>query len=126
MIKFGITDRVYLPGSIGNISEWYERADIFILSSIVEGFPNVLLEAMTYGLPSISFDCDTGPRDIIQDGDNGILVNPNDKELGLSNAMDKIIINQAFRSKIGNNAMLLREKYSVINIIKKWNNILDA
>lgn len=125
-MKFGITDRLHLPGSIGNMSEWYERADLFVLSSIVEGFPNVLLEAMTYGLPSISFDCDTGPRDIIQDGDNGILVNPNDKELGLSNAMDKIIANQEFRGKIGNNAMLLREKYSVINIIKKWNNILDV
>ena len=126
VVNFGITDRVYFPGSIGNIGEWYERADLFILSSIVEGFPNVLLEAMTYGLPCISFDCDTGPRDMIQDGVNGLLVNPNDKELGLSNAMDKIISNQEFRSKIANNSILLRDKYSVGNIIKKWNNVLDV
>jgi len=81
---------------------------------------------MAYGLPCISFDCDTGPRDIIQNGVNGILVNPNDKELGLSNAMDKIISNQEFRRKIANNSILLRDKYSLSNIIQKWNNILDV
>ena len=99
-MNFGITDRVHFPGSVGNIGEWYERADLFVLSSIVEGFPNVLLEAQTYGLPCISFDCDTGPRDIIQDEYNGILVDPNEKELGLSNAIDKIIVNQEFRQNL--------------------------
>ena len=124
-MNFGITDRVHFPGSVGNISEWYERADLFVLSSIVEGFPNVLLEAQTYGLPCISFDCDTGPRDIIQDEYNGILVDPNEKELGLSNAIDKIIVNQEFRQNLAKNSILLREKYSISNIIQKWNNILD-
>lgn len=123
--NFGITDRVHFPGSVGNISEWYERADLFVLSSIVEGFPNVLLEALTYGLPCISFDCNTGPRDIIQDGFNGILVDPNEKELGLSNAIDKIIVNQELRLNLSKNSILLRKKYSISNIIQKWNNILD-
>ena len=123
--NFGITDRVHFPGSVGNISEWYERADLFVLSSIVEGFPNVLLEALTYGLPCISFDCDTGPRDIIQDGFNGILVDPNEKELGLSNAIDKIIVDQELRLNLAKNSILLRKKYSISNIIQKWNNILD-
>tara|TARA_B100001093_G_C26799407_1_gene1002651 strand:- start:646 stop:1758 length:1113 start_codon:yes stop_codon:yes gene_type:complete len=124
-INFGLHDRVYFPGSIGNMSEWYERADLFVLSSIVEGFPNVLLEAMTYGLPCISFDCDTGPRDMIQDGENGILVNPDNKESGLSKAMDKIISNQELRHKIANKSILVREKYSINSIIEKWNNILN-
>jgi GalNAc-alpha-(1->4)-GalNAc-alpha-(1->3)-diNAcBac-PP-undecaprenol alpha-1,4-N-acetyl-D-galactosaminyltransferase len=125
-VELGLTDRVFFPGSVGNISEWYERADLFVLSSIVEGFPNVLLEAMTYGLPCISFDCDTGPRDMIQNGVNGILVNPSDKESGLTYAMNQIISNQEFRKKIAYNSVLLREKYSVSNVIKKWNKILDA
>ena len=123
--ELGITDRVFFPGKVGNISEWYKRADLFVLSSIVEGFPNVLLEAMSYGVPSISFDCDTGPRDMIQDGINGILVDPNEKELGLSNAIDKIIANQELRYNLAKNSILLREKYSINNIIQKWNNILD-
>ena len=125
LVDFDITDRVYFPGRVGNMSEWYERADLFVLSSIVEGFPNVLLEAMAYGLPCISFDCDTGPRDMIRDGVNGILVNPDEKELGLSNAMDKIISNKELRSNIVNNSILLRDKYSVSNIIQKWDNALD-
>jgi len=107
------------------MSEWYERANIFVLSSVVEGFPNVLLEAMAYGLPCISFDCDTGPRDMIQDGINGILVSPNEKELGLSKAIDKFISNEDFRSSIANNSILLRDKYSVGNIIQKWNDVID-
>jgi glycosyltransferase involved in cell wall biosynthesis len=125
VVDFGLTDRVCLPGSVGNISEWYERADLFVLSSLVEGFPNVLLEAMTYGLPCISFDCNTGPRDMIQNGFNGILVNPDHKDLGLTNAMNKIISNQEFRDKIANNSILLRERYTIRNIIKKWNKVLD-
>ena len=124
-INLGIGDRVYLPGSIGNISDWYERADLFVLSSIVEGFPNVLLEAMTYGLPCISFDCDTGPRDMIKDGVNGILVSPKDKEVGLSNAMDKIISDNEFARTISDNSILVRDKYSISNIMQEWNDILD-
>jgi len=120
-----LIDRVYFPGKVGNMSEWYERANMFVLSSVVEGFPNVLLEAMAYGLPCISFDCDTGPRDMIQDGINGILVNPNEKDLGLSNAINKIISSEKFSSSIANNAILLREKYSVDNIMQKWSDVIE-
>ena len=84
----------------------------------------MLLEAMAYALPCISFDCDTGPRDIIQDGVNGILVNPKEKGLGLLNAINKMISNEKFRSNIANNSILLRDKYSVSNIMQKWDNVL--
>lgn len=120
-----IGNRVYLPGSVGNIADWYLRADLFILSSSVEGFPNVLLEAMVYGLPCISFDCDTGPRDMIQDGENGILVEPEEKELGLLKALDAMISNPELRNEVSNNSKLLRDKYSVVNIMKKWDEVLE-
>lgn len=120
-----LVDRVYLPGKVGNMSDWYERANMFVLSSVVEGFPNVLLEAMACGLPCISFDCDTGPRDIIQDGINGILVRPNEKDFGLYEAIDNVISNEGFRVSIAKNATLLRDKFSVGNIIQKWNDVID-
>ena len=121
-----VSSRIFLPGSAGNMSEWYERADLFVLSSAVEGFPNVLLEAMSYGLPSISFDCDTGPRDMIQDGFNGVLINPEDRESGLIKALEKMITDTPFRRSIAENSILIRDKYSVESIMQKWNNVLDS
>ena len=125
LLDLSLGDRVHLLGSVGNIADWYKRADLFVLSSMAEGFPNVLLEAMTYGVPSISFDCDTGPRDMIRDGVNGILVDPKEKESGIVNALNMMINDEKLRLDIANNSVLLRDKYSVSNIMKKWDNVLD-
>ena len=119
-----VSDRVFFPGIVGNMAEWYERTDLFVLSSILEGFPNVLLEAMSYGVPSISFDCDTGPRDIIHDGTNGILVDPLEKESGLINALEELITNEKLRQDISNSSIHLREKYSVSNTMNEWDRVL--
>ena len=120
-----LEERVFLPGSVGNIADWYKRSQLFILCSLVEGFPNVLLEAMAYGLPCISFDCDTGPRDMIDDGINGILVDPNSKEVGLSEAIVSLIKNPKLRSEISKNSLLIQEKFSPEHIMKLWDKILE-
>ena len=123
--ELSISDRVFFPGRVGNISEWYKRADLFVLSSKVEGFPNVLLEAMSYGVPSVSFDCDTGPRDIIEDGVNGILVNPAENEAGLGKALKKMVSNNNFRSSVAKKAVLVRDRFSINKIMSEWDDALD-
>tara|TARA_B110000858_G_C17516742_1_gene342884 strand:- start:37 stop:633 length:597 start_codon:yes stop_codon:yes gene_type:complete len=125
LVDLEISDRVFFPGSVGNVSEWYEKVDLFVLSSLVEGYPNVLLEAMAYGVPCISFDCETGPSELIKDRINGILVNPNTKEIGLSKAISEVIANEKFRKSLSTKASKMRELNSVNKIIDKWNQCLS-
>ena len=70
----GLARRVFLPGRVGNVGDWYERANLYVMSSRFEGFGNTLGEAMAYGLPAVSFDCETGPRNIIRHETDGLLV----------------------------------------------------
>ena len=98
---------------------------LYVLTSLWEGFPNVLLEAMSYGVPSISFDCNTGPSDMIKQGVNGLLINPQKKDQGLSEAIEELILNKEYRTKLSENSVLVREKYSVNNIMQLWNDILE-
>ena len=71
-----LSDVVHLPGFQGNAITWYRSADVFVLPSLVEGMPNVLLEAMACGTPVISSDCHSGPAEILGGGRYGRLVPP--------------------------------------------------
>jgi glycosyltransferase involved in cell wall biosynthesis len=117
-----LNDRVFLPGRAGNIGEWYERSDIYVLSSRFEGFPNALIEAMAYGLPAVSFDCDTGPRDIIRHEVDGLLVPPGDAT-GLTSALNILMGDAIMRQRFAARAIDVRERFSMERITGMWESL---
>lgn len=82
-----LENRVSLVGKVGNIQDWYDTASLFVLSSAFEGFPNALMEAVCNGVPAVSFDCATGPRDILESWAPEALVPPSEGAEGLARAM---------------------------------------
>lgn len=118
-----IYDQVILPGLIGNVGDWYQRADLFVLSSRYEGMPNVLLEAMATGCACIAFDCDTGPRDIIEQGVNGLLVPAEDVD-ALRYELNRLILNPNERKMFSEAAIDVRGKFSEARIMDMWSKVL--
>lgn len=115
----GLSNRVHFPGVVGNIGDWYLEADLFVLSSRYEGFVNVVFEAMSYGVAVVSFDCDTGPRDMITHGIDGLLVAPESVE-ELAAAMDRMMGDASLRESLAHRAIEVRERLSASRISKEW------
>lgn len=67
-------EKITFFGAQKNVNDFYSKAKIFAFTSISEGFPNVLIEAHSYAVPTVAFDCVAGPSDIIDDGENGFLI----------------------------------------------------
>jgi len=105
------------------VDTFYSEADIFAFTSLHEGFPNSLIEAMAHGLPCVSYDCPTGPADIIKNGVNGVLVNLRDKkqfQKKLNNLMDSENLRKAFSIE----AKKVKEKYLLKIITDKYLNFI--
>lgn len=120
----GLAERVHFPGLVGNVGDWYERSELFVLSSRYEGFPNALLEAMAAGCACIAFDCDAGPRDVINHGENGLLVDAEDVSL-LAQAMSRLAGDTATREALRFAARGVLEQYSESLILAEWTGLLE-
>lgn len=115
-----LTGRVFLPGRAANMTQWYERADIVSLTSRYEGFPNVLAEAMAAGTPVVAVDCLTGPRDIVREGIDGLLIPPRSGASGLAAGLKKLMGDDDLRHRMGENARSVRDRFSLAEINKLW------
>lgn len=114
-----LNSRVYFLGRVKNIYEFLQEADIYVMSSRFEGFPNALCEAMASGLPVISTDCPNGPREIIRDGIDGLLV-PNEDVLALTAAMKLLMSDEEKRKRLAINALDITERFSIDKIMEMW------
>ncbi len=122
-LKLGIEGVVSMPGRVKNPFYFLRKADIFVLSSRYEGFPMALCEAMACGAPVISFDCNTGPREIITDGVDGMLV-PAEDTKALSFAMDGLMKDKEKRIRLGVNAAKIVDRFGVEKVMKQWEKVL--
>ncbi|EAU75515.1 putative glycosyl transferase, group 1 [Synechococcus sp. RS9916] len=104
--------RLQFPGRVGNLADWYARAQLFVLSSRYEGFPNVLLEAMAAGCCCVAADCPQGPADLIQDGVNGRLLPDTASDSQWLQVLAELLANGAERQRLAANAVEVRELYA--------------
>ena len=119
----GVDDSIIFSGQQKNIDTFYRQASFFCMSSRFEGLPMVLLEAQSYGLPIVAFDCDTGPAEIICEK-SGILVENLNVQL-LANQllmMTKMSVNQY--SSMSGSAILNSKSYYIDNIVHHWVSLL--
>lgn len=120
-----LTHRVTLAGYTAHITDWYRSAELFVCSSRFEGFPNALVEAMAHGLPVVSFDCKTGPREIIRHGVDGILVPAGDEDALLS-ALVQAMSDTELRKRLASHAPEVQLKYALATVSGLWEKLFDT
>lgn len=117
--ELGIRDRLLMPGSVVDLMPWYRQAACFVLSSRYEGWPNVLMEAMSNSCSVVSFDCNYGPNEIIENGVSGLLVKDGDVA-GLSAAILCLLADHELRLRISEAGKHRVNEFSVEKISPLW------
>jgi glycosyltransferase involved in cell wall biosynthesis len=121
----GLADVVVLRGfSATLLEDMAATGSIFALSSRYEGYPIVLIEAMSLGLPPVAFDCPTGPADIIEDGTSGLLVRPRNVA-AMARAINGLIEDPARRTRMAAAAREQAQQFSASVVGPRWTSLLD-
>ena len=115
--ELNLDSNVVFLGNVNQVATLYQSAKILVLPSVVEGFPNTLIEAMSFGLPCICFN-DIPYEDIITPQMDGYVVSERSAEL-LANAINEIIGDDALRETIGKNAQVSVKRFSKEKIAQK-------
>lgn len=117
--EYDIADTACIHKPTKEIGNEYAESSMLVMSSNYEGFPMVMIEAMACGLPVVSYDFKCGPKDIIDNGRNGLLVREGDID-GLANAMMELMGDETLRQRMSVNAKKVVDTYSEENVMKQW------
>ncbi len=110
--ELNLEDKVSLLGFVEYAEETMASSDMFVMTSVWEGFPATLVEAMVLGTPVVSVNCESGPAELIENGVSGILVNSRDPEI-IGEAIIKLLEDKKLRAKISQNAQKRVERFSL-------------
>jgi glycosyltransferase involved in cell wall biosynthesis len=117
--RWHLYNHVLLMGQTTSFDDELAKASLFVLSSRFEGLPMVMIEAMAHALPVVSFDCPTGPRDVLKDGVDGLLVPPKDVD-ALARALQRLVGDEPLRKELGAAAAKTAERYGPDAITPQW------
>ncbi|WP_204638277.1 glycosyltransferase family 4 protein [Haemophilus haemolyticus] len=115
---------IHLKGTSNNMEDIYLSSSFLVMSSIFEGLPMVLIEAQSFGLPIISFDCPYGPSEVVTHDKDGFLISLGDVD-GLALAIKELILDRDKRISFSINARKSAIRYSQEHILSKWKNLLE-
>ena len=116
--------RCHLNSSVVDVENEFVNSSILVQPSRTEGFGMVLVEAMACGLPVISFDCENGPRSIINDGEDGFLISPLDVE-SFADRLVQLMNDDKLRKVIGENGQRKSQLYQIDSVGRQWKQLFD-
>ncbi|WP_288986323.1 glycosyltransferase [uncultured Sphingopyxis sp.] len=119
----GLSDRVTLAGFAGNLGDWYQRADLYVMTTSFEGFPNTLLEALSHGVPSIAFDVLTGPAELSKGGTRLVLLPDENHVEMLADALESLTADAGRRDELRHAALKTNEDYSEQAVLAQWDGL---
>ncbi|GGD10024.1 glycosyltransferase family 4 protein [Hyunsoonleella pacifica] len=119
-----LDDKINLLGQTKDIAHYYNKSRIFAFTSIFEGSPNALIEAMHFGLPCVSTDCPTGPSELITDGHSGFLIPIGDQKQ-LEDRLSELISDEKLREKFSVNAVESVKFLEAEPVTMEWNNLFE-
>ena len=123
--KNNLSGVVSLKGETKDIEKEMLSASMLIMTSLYEGFGNVIIEAMSCGLPVVSYACPCGPKDIITDGVDGFLVPPKDEET-LAERICRLIEDETLRCRLGGAALERSKDFGIERVLKMWTDLFTT
>jgi glycosyltransferase involved in cell wall biosynthesis len=114
-----------LHGRTDDVEKEYCNSSIFVLSSRFEGFGMVLLEAMACGLAVVSFDCPCGPKDIVKDGEDGLLVENGNIDL-LASSLSRLMNDETLRQSMSKTGQKNAQRFSIDYVADQWRRLFES